>query len=84
MVIDLCYTYILSFGSLYCFECAKNIYVLNVLIWGFAGGCMFLTGVWHLDLDLDIVTGLCYTYIPNFGFLILIYKVQRTSISLMF
>ena len=48
-------------------EGAKNIHVLNVLIWGFGGGWRFLTGVWQLDLDLDIVTSLCYTYIPNFG-----------------
>ena len=24
----------------------------------FGGGWWFLTGVWHLDLDLDMVTGL--------------------------
>ena len=48
-------------------EGAKNIHVLNVLIWGFGGGWRFLTWVWHLDLNLDMVTGLCYTYIPNFG-----------------
>ena len=40
------------------FEGAKNIHVLQVLIWGFGGCWRFLTGVWHLDLDLDIVTGL--------------------------
>ena len=28
---------------------------------------MFLTGVWHLDLDLDMVTGLWYTLDPKFG-----------------
>ena len=27
----------------------------------------FLTGVWHLDLDLDMVTGLWYTHDLNFG-----------------
>merc|ERR1712081_81577 len=49
------------------FEGAKNIHVLQVLIWG-SGGCWsFLTGVWHLDIDLDMITGLCYTHIPNFG-----------------
>ena len=33
------------------------------------GGCWrFLTGVWHLDLDLDMVTGHCYTHDLNFGF----------------
>ena len=49
------------------FEGAKNIHVLKVLIWGFGGCWRFLTGVWHPDIDLDMVTGLWYTYIPNFG-----------------
>ena len=40
------------------FEGAKNIHVLKVLIWGFGGRWRILTGVWHLDLDLDMVTGL--------------------------
>ena len=40
------------------FEGAKNILVLLVLIWGIGGHWRFLTGVWHLDLDLDMVTGL--------------------------
>merc|ERR1711954_85239 len=39
------------------FEGAKNIHVLQVLIWGFGGRWRFLTGVWHLDLDLVLVTG---------------------------
>ena len=41
---------------------------------------MFLTAVWDLDLDLDMVTGLLYTHVPNFGS-ILILKVQKTSMS---
>ena len=36
---------------------------------GLAGCRMFLTGVWHFDLDLDMVTGLWYIYHPNIGFL---------------
>ena len=40
------------------FEGAKNIHVLQVLIWGFGGHWRFLTVVWHLDLDLDMVIGL--------------------------
>ena len=40
------------------FECPKNIHVLKVLILGFEGCWSFLTGVLHLDLDLDMVTGL--------------------------
>ena len=51
------------------FEGAKNIHVQLVLIWGFGGCWRFLTGVWHFDLDLDMVTGLWYNYNPNFGFL---------------
>ena len=43
------------------FEGAKNIHVLKVLIWGFGECWRFLTGVWHLDLDLDMVIGLCYS-----------------------
>ena len=39
------------------FEGAKNIHVLEVLIWGFEGRWRFLTGVWHLDLDLYMVSG---------------------------
>ena len=50
------------------FKGAKNFYVLQVLLWG-VGGCLgFLTGVWHLDLDLDTVGGLLYTHDMNFGF----------------
>ena len=40
------------------FEGAKNINVIKVLIRGFGGGWGILTGVWHLDLYLDMVTGL--------------------------
>ena len=49
------------------FEGAKNIHVLQVFIWGFGGRWRFLTGVWHLEFDLDRVTVLWYSYIPNFG-----------------
>ena len=48
-------------------EGAKNIKFLKVLIWGFWGCWRFLTWVWYLDLDLDMITGLWYTYTPNFG-----------------
>ena len=40
------------------FEGAKNIHVLEVLIWGFGVHWRFLNGVCHLDHDLDMVTGL--------------------------
>ena len=49
------------------FEGAKNIHVLQVLILGFEGCWRFLTGVWHLDLDLDMVTGFPYNHDLNFG-----------------
>ena len=49
------------------FEGAKNIHVLSVLIWGFDGGWRFLTGVKHLNLDLDIISGFLYTGNLNFG-----------------
>ena len=55
------------------FEGAKNIHVLLVLIWGFGGCWRCLTGVWHLDLDWDIVTE---SWLSVF-----ILKVQRTSMS---
>ena len=38
------------------FEGAKNINVLQVLIWGFGGRWRFVTGVWHPDLDFEVVT----------------------------
>ena len=40
------------------FEGANNIHLLEVLISGFGGCWRFLTGVWLLDLDLDMVIGL--------------------------
>ena len=48
-------------------EGAKNIHALQVLIWEFGGHWRFLTGVWHLDLDLDMVTGLWYNHDLSFG-----------------
>ena len=46
------------------FECAKNINVLWVLIWGFGGRWRFLAGVWHLDLDWDRVRTLPCLILP--------------------
>ena len=40
------------------FEGAKKIPILQVLIWDFKGGWRFMSGVWHLDLDLNMATGL--------------------------
>ena len=49
------------------FKDAKNIRVLDVLIWGYGGCWRFLTGVSHPDIDVDMVTGFCFIHIPNFG-----------------
>ena len=59
------------------FEAAKNTNVLYVLLWGFGGCWRFLTGVWHLDLDLDMATGLWYTFVPNFGSLSLFWRCKE-------
>ena len=37
-----------------------------ILIWHFGGCWRFLTGIWHLDLDLVMITGLLYIHDPNF------------------
>ena len=42
------------------FKCAKIINVLYVLTWVFGGCWRFLTGVWHLDNDLDRIRGLAW------------------------
>ena len=39
---------------------------LSPPIFGIGGCWKFFTGVWHLDLDLDMVTGPWYTHVPNF------------------
>ena len=49
------------------FEVAKNIHVLEVLIWGFVGRWRFLTWVFYADNDSDTFNGLWCTQIPNFG-----------------
>ena len=54
------------------FEGAKNIHVLQVLIWGFGGHWGFLTGVLHLDLDLDMVRNLAWIFLEVFSMLRLV------------
>ena len=51
------------------FEGAKNILVLQVLIWGFGRYWSLLPGIllFDLDLDMNIVTALRYIYDPNYG-----------------
>ena len=62
------YTTMIRISAMYLdFEGAKKIHVLYVLIWGFGGSWSFLIGFWYHDQDMDITTGLWYTYIPNFG-----------------
>ena len=61
-------TSFLNFSLYIDFEGARNIHVLKVLILGFGGFWQFLTRVWHLGLDLDMVSVLWYTYVLNFGF----------------
>ena len=58
------------------FKAAKKIHVILFI----GGHCRFLSGVWHLDLGLNMVTSLWYNHDSNFGS-ILILKVQRTSMS---
>ena len=45
----------------------------EVPYWGFGGHWRILTWVWHLDIDLDLVTGLC----SKFWLSILNLKVQE-------
>ena len=59
------------------FEGAKNIHVLWVHIWGFGGCVRFLTRVWNLNLDIDMVTGLWYTNDPNFGSISLFWRCKE-------
>ena len=49
------------------FKGAKSIHVLQILILGFGGHWRFLTGVWHLNLDLDMVTDVWHTYDLSLG-----------------
>ena len=44
------------------FEDAKNIHDLEVLIWGFGRRWRFLTGVWHLDLNMNMVRILTWIF----------------------
>ena len=64
------------------FEGAKKIHVLQVLIWGYGGHWRFLTGPLHPDIDSNIVTGLWYTHIPNFGSLSWFWRCKEHPCSL--
>ena len=44
---------------------AKNINVLQVLIWGFGGGWRFLTGIWNLDHVLDRLKNLDVSFLES-------------------
>ena len=73
-----CDTTIIQILALYLdFEGAKNIHVRQVLIWGFGGCWRFLTRVFHPDIDLDMVTGLCFIHIPYFGSLFWFWRCKE-------
>ena len=59
------------------FEGAKKIHVLLVLNWCFGRRCWLLTGDLHLDLNLEIVTGLWYNNDLNFGSLSWFWKCKE-------
>ena len=59
------------------FEGAKKLHVLQVLILDFGGCWRFLTGVWDHVPDLDMVTYLWWTYVPNFGSLFWFWKCRE-------
>ena len=44
---------------------------------GFRGCWRLLTGIWHLHLDLDVITGFWYTHDPNFGSLSLFWRCKE-------
>ena len=48
------------------FEGAKNIHVLQVMIWIFGGCWWVLTGGLHPDIDLNMFIGLWLNHNPNF------------------
>ena len=74
--IDQCWLFIFDF------EGAKNIHVLALLpIWGFWQCWRFLTGIWHMDQSLVMVTGLWYINVPNFGFVFWLWRCKGTSMS---
>ena len=72
------YTLMIQILALYLnFEGAKIIHVLKVLIWDFGECWRFLTGVLHLDPDLNMVTVLWYTHDPNFGSLSWVWRCKE-------
>ena len=59
--------YVLNFGSLsWYWRWKEHLWPFSVNL-GFRGCWRFLTGVRHLDFDLDMVTGFLYTNDQNFG-----------------
>ena len=67
MVIGLLYNHVPNLSSQYWFWSCKE----HQCPWSpdlvFVGCWRILTWVPYLDCDLDMVTGLLYTYVPNFG-----------------
>ena len=49
-------TYMIQILAYYlAFKGSNNIHVHWVLIWGYSGGWRVLTGVWHLDLEFNML-----------------------------
>ena len=61
---------------------AKNIHVLWTPIWGFKGCWRFMNQVWHLDLNLDMFTGLWYNHGVSFGSLSWLWRCEEHSYPL--
>ena len=59
------------------FEGAKNIHVHEFLILGFGGHLKFLMRVRYRNLYLDMVTGLWYTHVLNFGSLSWFWRCKK-------
>ena len=68
MVNGLSYTHIPKFCSLALFwRCKEHPCPWSPYLGLWRTQEWVLAGVWHLDLNLDMVTGLWYTHDPNFG-----------------
>ena len=61
------------------FEGAKQS--MSFKSWGLGRCWRFLTGIWDLHVDLDMVTGHWYIQVPNFGSLTWFWKVQRSFMT---
>ena len=74
---SLIYLYSKFWLSFFILKVQRTSRSFQVLIWGFVGCWRFLTGVWHLDLDLVMVDGHWNTYIQNFGSLSWLWRCKE-------